>query len=301
MKAFKMTRRIFPTVMCCIILGMTTHLIAQEIIGLSYGYEMFPSVELVDPITEAPDLKIQANAWTVGAALPLSFSEGRIIVMNQFNYKRTDLKYENLPENSAEIGQMQSYSLTCFMIDSLSEKWKMVAVLTPGFASDFEGDLVTEDFTFGAVFGFIRTIKSNFDLGFGIAYMPDFGEPLPMPFLYLDWMISQKMKLNGLVPTNLLLSYSVHPKLDLGFSFKVEGNRYHGDPNKFGEAVPYMKYSEGTLSPMMQIHLTPWFHLMLEGGYAAYRNFEFFSGDNKVQSLDLKQTMYVRGKIVLGI
>ena len=64
----------------------------------------------------------------------------------------------------------------------------------------------------------------------------------------------------------------------------------HGDPDKFGVDNPLMKYSEGTISPSVQIHFLNWFHLNIEGGFAFYRNYEFFDGDEKAQSLDLKQT-----------
>jgi len=176
----------------------------------------------------------------------------------------------------------------------------MIAIVTPGMASDFEADISDDDFTFGAVFGFIRQMKKNFQLGFGIAYMPDFGEPLPLPFLYMDWKIGSKLTAVGIVPTNMVFSYKLNPKIDLGFSLKVDGNRYHGYPDKFGVKNPLMKYSEGTLSPMVQFHFTKWLHLNFEGGFAVYRNFEFFDGDEKVQSLDMEQTDYLKAGLVLG-
>jgi len=93
----------------------------------------------------------------------------------------------------------------------------------------------------------------------------------------------------------------LNPKIDLGLSLKVEGNRYHGNPDKYGVDNPLMKYSEGTISPMMQINFTQWLHLNIEGGFAFYRNFEFFDGDTRAQSFDLKQTGYFRTRVVLGI
>ena len=292
---------LFQIVLFQIILVVSVNLSAQETIGLSYGFETFPHVKLVDPMPGNPDFEIQARSWSAGAAFPLMLGQGKIIVRNQFNYKRTDFNYKELPTGATSIDQIQSIQYTFFMIDSLSHKWKMVAMLTPGLASDFEGALVKDDFTFGAVFGFIRTLKPNFDLGFGIAYMPDFGEPLPMPFLYLDWMISKRMNLNGLVPTNLLLSYSLTPKFDLGLALKVDGNRYHGNPEKFGVENPLMKYSEGTLSPILQFHFSQWLHWNIEGGFAFFRNFEFFDDKTKVQSLDLENTFYIRTQLMLGI
>jgi len=99
---------LFYTVLCLFLPGMCNHVLSQQIIGLSYGYEVFPHVKLVDPLVQSPDFEIQASSWSVGAAFPLVFGQGKTIVMNQFNYKRTDLNYHNLPENSTDIEQMQS-------------------------------------------------------------------------------------------------------------------------------------------------------------------------------------------------
>ena len=90
--------------------------------------------------------------------------------------------------------------------------------------------------------------------------------------------------------------------IDLGFAFKVRGDRYHGDPDLFKLTKnPQMEYSEGTLSPFVKLHFTQWLHLHIEGGFAAYRNFEFLDGDKKAESYDLKQTGYLRAGLVLGM
>ena len=282
-------------------IGISDNAIAQQVIGLSFGYEFFPYVKLADPITGSEDFEIKASSRSLGAAFPLGFAKGKIMVQNQINYKRTDFSYRNFPSGGPEIEQVQSVGYTFFMIDSLSTKWKMVAVAIPGLASDFEAEVSSDDFTFGAIFGFIRQMSKTFQLGFGIAYMPDFGEPLPLPFLYIDWKIIPKLSANGLLPTNMIFAYKLNPKIDLGLSLKVDGNRYHGDPDKFGVDNPLMRYSEGTISPSVQIHFLRWLHLNVEGGFAFYRNFEFFDGDEKAQSLDLKQTGYLRTFLVLGM
>ncbi|MFC1549895.1 DUF6268 family outer membrane beta-barrel protein [Candidatus Neomarinimicrobiota bacterium] len=299
-----MTKRIIRSVLLiafCILSVQLNSVNAQQIFGLSVGYETFPYAKLVEPITGAPDLEIQATSLSLGAALPFGFAEGKVIVMNQFNYKRTEFNYHNLPDDDNDIEKIHSISYTAFMIDSLSHKWKMVAITTPGLASDFEGDLTIDDFTFGAVFGFIKRINEKLDLGFGLAYMPDFGEPYPMPFVYTDWKINPKMNVSGILPSDLTLLYKFNPKIDLGLTLKIDGNRYHGDPKKFGVDNPLLKYSEGTLSPTVNVHFSKWIHLNVEGGFAFYRNFEFFDGVNQVQSLDLERTGYVKTMLVVGL
>lgn len=296
-----------PFVILAILLAVTgKDLPAQQVIGASVGYEAFPYARLAVPAPEVRDMEIQTCSWRGGAVFPLLFADGRVILLNQLNYRRVDFNYRNEPEDGLEIDQAQSIEYTAFLVDSLSETWKIVAVLTPGFASDFETKISSDDFTFQGAFGFIRRIGENFSLGFGAAYIRDFGPPLPLPFLYLDWDKSEKLNLTGIVPSNLDLTYHIVPKVDLGFSFKVGGNRYHGNPNKFkdeeGNPIenPQMEYSEGTISPIAKIQLLEWVRLDVEGGYAFYRNFEFLDGDDSKGSFDLERSSFLRVGLTLG-
>ena len=100
---------LFSTAIC-------SYTIAQQVFGVSFGYEHFPSVELVDPIIEASGLEIQTSSMRAGAAFPLVFGKGKIIIMNQISYKRTNLDYKNLPNDDTEIDQIQEYQYTIFMI-----------------------------------------------------------------------------------------------------------------------------------------------------------------------------------------
>ena len=293
----------FPskTYLVLTILCISSIVFSQEAAGISFNYETFPSVKLADPIAESEKLEIQASSWSTNAAFPLMFGDGKIIIYNNLTYQRVDFSYKNFPVEGTKIKQAQSVKFSSFMIDSLSEKWSFVLALTPGLASDFEGDITMDDFTLEAVTGFIRKYSKTFQLGAGLAYARDFGTPLPMPFIYLDWIISPKLHLGGLVPINMALTYKLNEMIDLGFAFKVKGDRYHGNPDLFDTKNPQMEYSEGTLSPFLRLHFSKWIHLNIEGGFAPNRNFEFLDGDKSVQSLDLESTGYLRAGLVLGI
>ena len=286
--------------------GMITTSPAQRVVGLSVGYHVFPYVKLADPVTGVENMEIQTQVKTFGAAFPLMFQGGKIMVLNQLNYRRVDFAYKNLAAESTtdnDLDRAISVNYTAFMLDSLSEKWTMVAVLVPGLASDFKADKISgDDFTLQAIFGYIRTYSKQLQLGFGLAYMRDFGRPLPMPFLYFDWNNGAKLSASGLVPMDMTAVYKLHPKIDLILAFKVFGDRHHGDPDIFSEVDnPQLEYSEGTLSPSINIHLKEWLHLGFEAGYAAYRNLRFLDGDEEAGSYDLEKTAYYRVNLVLGI
>ncbi len=288
------------TLLCLVIVSALSNVIAQEVFGASVTYDYFPYTELKDDIAGAPDLKIHTNAIGARLAFPVSFKEGKVLIKNYIDYKRVNFKYKDIPDD-IEIDQAQSIKYTAFMTDSLSPKWTLVIVVTPGLASDFEGDLSTNDITLEGVLGFIRKTKKMNDIGFGLAYMRDFGRPIPVPFLYFAWQIRENLKAGGLLPNSLNLIYTPHKIIDLGLSYKTLGDRYHGDPDKHKLDNPQMEYSEATVSPMVQINFTKWMHLNMEGGLAFARNFEFLDGNDSKQSLDLKPAGYFRTSFILGM
>lgn len=291
-----------PRLLICLILmtfGYSAS--AQEVVGISVGYEYFPSAELVTPLPDAPGLEIETSSKYISAAFPLSFQEGKIVVYNNLNYKKVSFSYENHPVNSPVIDQAQYVDYSFFMIDSLNAKWKLAAMINPIIASDFESSLSKDDFIIGGILGLIRTVSVKLDWGFGLAYMSDFGAPIPLPFIYLDWKPNPKVIVKGIIPANLLVGRKMNSWFDLGVELAVDGNRFHGSPTKFGNAKPFMRYSEGTLSTLSRFHFKEWLHLNVYAGWGFFRNFEFYEGNNKEQSFDLKKVGYFSTQIVFGV
>jgi hypothetical protein len=294
-------------VLCFFLVGLSWEVFAQEAIGLSVGYEFIPYSKFSEPDPTVPgmeNVELQLNTISIGAAFPLSFAEGKTLLLNQISYSRIGFNWDNYVSGMGpKIDQAHSIRYTAFLLQTLNERWTLVMVVTPGLASDFEGTISTDDFTFDGVVGAMRAFgeKKNFTLGSGLAYSRDFGTPLPLPFIYIDWDITSKLNANGLLPQYLDVTYSLNPIIDIGVLASINGNRYHGDPDKFTADNPQMKYSLGTIGPKAQIHITKWLHLNVEGGYALFRNFEFWDGPDKVSTFDIEQTYYLRTSMVIGM
>ncbi|MEP1095453.1 MAG: DUF6268 family outer membrane beta-barrel protein [Cyclobacteriaceae bacterium] len=275
--------------------------LTQDVVGIAVGYEYFPSAELVTPLPDAPGLEIETSSKYISAAFPLSFQEGKITILNSLNYKKVSFSYENHPINSPVIDQAQYVDYSFFMIDSLNARWKLAAMINPIIASDFESSLSKDDFIVGGILGLIRTVNVKLDWGFGLAYMSDFGTPIPLPFIYLDWRPTPKVIVKGIIPSNLLVGRKMTNWFDLGMELAVDGNRFHGSPTKFGNARPFMRYSEGTLSALSRFHFAEWLHLNIYTGWGFFRNFEFYEGNDQVRSFDLKKVSYFSTQVVFGV
>lgn len=75
----------YLVVLCFFIVGLSCNAFAQEAIGISVGYEFIPYTKFADPDPAVPgmeDVELQLNTISIGAAFPLSFVEGKTLLLN---------------------------------------------------------------------------------------------------------------------------------------------------------------------------------------------------------------------------
>jgi hypothetical protein len=274
---------------------------AQPALGVWGGYTYFPPARFSD--SDAPQgVKLQVSSWQTGAAFPLSFVGGRTLILNNLTYEVVTIGYDD-PSGAiaTPIERLHSVTYTLFLIQRLSEKWQLIAVATPGIASDFEGELSGDDVSFTGVLGAKHDFSDRFSLGAGVAYQRNFGDPIPLPFVLVKWAIGPRVALDALLPMNATLLYSPSETFDVGVFAEVGGNEYHGDPKKFGVGNPLLKYSVAAAGPVVQVHVTPWARLTLKGGATFVRRFEFFDGSEEASSFNLDQSWFVQGGLQIGM
>jgi hypothetical protein len=274
---------------------------------MSAEFGLFPYRHIANPDvgTMDEDLEIELKTLTFGASFPMVFAQGKTLLLTKVEYQHLDFNFRNWDRDEggdpAAKDAGHSAKFSSVFLHGLSQRWRLLAVITPGIASDLNGDFSTDEITLEAVLGLIRQFGEDLSLGFGVAYVRDFGEPLPLPFLMLEWQVSPRVKVRGIVPENLEVRYQQSPKLALGLASKVSGNRYHGDPDTWEAENPQFKHTIATVGPTAQVHFSKWMHLNLEGGYVFYHNFEFMDGDRTDNSFHLKPVGYLRAGFLLGM
>jgi len=278
---------------------------AQPGPSLSVGYDFFPWSTLADPtpgtFEEGLEVKI-ATLYAEASPAPFVFAEGRTVLVNTLSYHRFDMDYANWndAQGGNRIENTQSIEYTLVLVRQLSEAWNLTAVVTPGLHSDFKADLSYDDFNLQGALVFGRQHSKGLSYGLGAAYTLKYGEPLPMPILVLQWMANPRWKADLFLPMHAELWYVAGPTVELGVAARVRGGQYHGSPDRYFVANPQMRYSVGTVGPSAKMRLGKNLLLTVDGGYTLMRRFEFFDGDRKHTSLDLKNSAFVRAGIKLG-
>lgn len=273
---------------------------AQPEPSFSVSYDVLPSQEFKNPDVGLENARVGTNVLNLRGSYPLVFSEGKTVLVNELFYQRRDFEYEQFPEGDPPLNHLHAGHYMLMLQQALSENWFLWAFVMPGLASDLEAELSIHDFNLQTAAIFTRQFSDTFSLGFGVAYSTLFGVPLPLPVLAFDWNNGSKLMAKGILPSNLELWYRPGKALDLGLLVEVDGNNYRGDPLIYEVPNPEFRYSVLTLGLASRFHLSERLHLLAKGGMLTSYHFEFWDGDDKAGTFDLKPSGFLSVGIEFG-
>lgn len=187
-------------------------------------FDALPYSKFTDPPAGTPDGEIRDGAVSLTASYPV-FSEGRTVFIAELYYQRREFDYRNFPSGDPDIKDIHAANLTFTVQHGLSQKWSLLVMATPGFATDFEGDFNADDMNFQTVLVFMRQVSPKFTYGFGAVYSTQFGQPIPLPVLAFNWNNGKNMRWDTILPVSSEF-WHAPSKFEWGLLLKVDGNQY---------------------------------------------------------------------------
>jgi hypothetical protein len=273
----------------------------------SVSYEVYPFTKMDSPGSTPAflqDLEIEVSTLQLDLSYSMMLAEGRHMLVNQLQYRRLDMAYKNWDDvqgGSVRVEQGHSLMYTLMWLHPLSEKWTAMAFVTPGFAGETTDDIGGDSFYFSAAAVFIKKYRETLSVGYGAAYAPSFGEPLPIPIIAIQWNNGANLSVESILPIRTELRYQRSPRLTYGLLLALDGNQYHGSPDRWAPTVnPQLRYSVATFGPTVSFGLPAGFRLNLGGGMTFMRRFEFYDGDDEAGSYDQKPSGFFRVGISRG-
>jgi len=287
---------------CTLILNVTMVAKAQPGPSVSVSSDILPYQDFDEPIvlddsTSTDNAQVQLSKIRATFSYPIVFSEGRTVLVNELSYQLIEFKFREL---ESPLERLHSASYTLMLQHGLSEKWSLWALGTPSLASDLEAEVSEDDFNFQTAVIFIRHFSERFSLGFGAAYSTQFGSAVPLPVLAFDWNNGKNLMAKAILPVSLEFWYRPGQRVDLGLLVSGDGNNFHGDQAIYDVTNPELRYTMLTLGPAAKISLARKLYLNLEAGLIGLHRFEFYDGDEEVDSFDLKPSQYVRIGLLYG-
>jgi hypothetical protein len=121
------------------------------------------------------------------------------------------------------------------VIQELKNGGKLRLFFAPRLMSDFQ-NLDGNSFQFGGLASYQNDLNENLNLGFGAMYNQELFGPYLVPIFLLDWKVSDRIFIEGMVPVTLKVHFRVNKGLDVGFNhFGLITSYYLGDEDYPGD------------------------------------------------------------------
>jgi hypothetical protein len=237
------------------------------------------------------------------ANFPMQSKNKKTIVINGFQYASVQASVLNGATSVAYNRNFQSMTYNLSIIQSLTDRWKVAAILTPSLASDFKDKLSSSDFFMqGALIG-IRKLNDFTSLGGGISYTTQLGSPLLLPVVYFRYY-KDRQKVNIQLPMLADYAYSVDPKdkLNVGFRMGLNGTNFHVTSDDINSHIDVneLRYSRINAGPVISYKICNVLKLEATGGLSVARKFEFVAaGGAKQYSFGSNNTGFINISLAL--
>ena len=290
---------------CCLLLLVSTPAQAQDFMPLRI--DGFPGTHLTDPppVGQAGEnMQIAFYNVSVGGVLPLTRGSTRLLGGLRYENLRVDL----LDDDGFVVftpDHLHYLRADLFLFQRLSEQWTLGLSFAPGIASDFE-EIGSDDLRLQASALLLRRANDRLGYGFGASYLSDFGTPLVIPLLKVDYESASHVKFTATLPVNAYFGFALNPNTELGLAGNVSGTQYNInlDPDRLpGDIQPVVappddvdlpaKYSVLTVGPSLKQRVRGPFFVAAEAGLTVWRRFEF-DGDQIDDTLDQDRSLFLR-------
>jgi hypothetical protein len=185
----------------------------------------------------------------------------------------------DMPEGIASPINFHGIILRTGIIQEFNNGGKLQLLVAPRLMSDFQ-NLDGNSVQWGALASYQNDINDNLNLGFGAMFNKELFGPYVVPLFLLDWQVSDRWFLEGMIPVTFKAHYRVNKGLDVGFNhFGLITTYYLGDEAYEGD---YMERQSIDLSLFARQRIYKL--IFIEGmiGRTFGRGYKQYAGDQTV-------------------
>jgi hypothetical protein len=195
---------------------------------------------------------------------------------------KTGIRYQGLflsGEQSIGSNQFQSITVPLLINYSLSHITNISFVGLATVGSDFKQSISTEDilYTVGVRIGFRPS--GSFRYGITLAYISNYSGKFLLPIPDIDWTISNRLSLTGVIPARASLKYKLSETQSLGITGSLNGSMYRLNTDAKDQYINLQQSSAGLI---YDLKLSQRWKLNLIAGHTFSQKLETFNTDQKV-------------------
>ena len=146
--------------------------------------------------------------------------------------------------------------------------WKTAVSFIPRIHSDFK-NISRDDYQIGGAVLFTKKKKDELKFKFGAYYNSEFFGFFMLPLAGIDWNISSRLNLFGVLPNSMTLEFKLFPgKIHTGLAFKSITNSYRMDDGS------YLTLRDNHLKAFADAYFLKNIVINAEGGHTVLRKYE---------------------------
>jgi len=215
----------------------------------------------------------------IGLVAPIRISE-RSIWYNSMNYFYWHVSDDEIkPDGIANPIHLHGIILRTGLVQKFSADRSLQIIFSPRLMSDFK-NIDDNHYQFGGMLLYENRFNEKLKMGFGAMYNQEFFGPYMVPLINLNWQLSQRWSVIGLLPVYAKIKYNINNRLNAGIShFGLTTTYRLGDPEYQGDYMERKSIDE-TLFARYRFGTK----MYIEGrfGYAIDRSYVQYEADQKV-------------------
>jgi hypothetical protein len=228
--------------------------------------------------SDTADTKNSESAIMANLVLPIVLKDSSVW------YTSVDYQYfsvNNEPTSALLESKFNLHGiiLRTGLIYKLSSKTNIQVLFAPRYMTDFNASFANS-LQLGGVLMFEKVKSPTYTYRVGVFYNQEFFGPYIVPVFYLDWSVTSKFKINGLIPIYGKIYYQPNPNFSAGLHFIGLTTTYRINEKNLENY--YIDRRSIDVSLFSNIHLFD--NLFIEGrlGYSVSKDYGLFKEDDKI-------------------
>jgi hypothetical protein len=261
-----------------LIIGSVSIVAAQETLDILTVSGHFGKPQPYEAESPYKGEKTERGAM-VNLVVPIVLNEKKIWY-NSVNYMQWNVDNNiNMTNNIANPIKLHGLILRTGLIQKLSNENSIQVLFSPRLMTDFR-NIDSKNFQFGGTFIYEKVYHERLKIGYGILYNQETFGPNVVPLVKLEWKISERWSMAGLLPIYSKVKYKVSEKLNVGIhhfglvtSYRLGEEAYQND---------YIERRSIDLGLFARYNIVGGIHIEGRYGYSFGRSYAQYNQDNKI-------------------
>lgn len=224
--------------------------------------------------------KNKTDDYFLNFFLPKEFKNGNTLLIRL----NSEMISSTFTPDSSYTSKLYNVSMPLgFQFLSKNKKWKTVLITIPKIASDLKDAIDKNDFQLGGIFLENYVHSEKLKIKAGLYYNREAFGNFFMPLVGLDWKVSDRLNLYGILPTSYKVEYAfVKSKLYAGLNFRSLTRSFRLSK---AQNLDYVRYNEIQLKLFVDYFIYKKVLIFGELGYSLGKNPWQYTYNTKIETL----------------